>query len=280
MIKAKVGDREKAGFFTYAFAILMVIATLGPFVYVVLTALKSPEQIYNAEEIIPSYITFSNFTGVLTRSLFVRYFLNSIYITLVTMSISMVLAVLAAYGFTRYRILGANTLKTTILMTRMFPGILLCLPFYIIMKNLGLIDSHLGLILMYLSFTLPFAIWNLCAFFAQMPWELEEAALIDGCARFSAFFRVMIHVAKPGLFVTALFSFMNSWDEYMYAMIFINTTEKKTIQVGMKDFIGQYTTDWGMLMAAVTLSLIPVFIFFAVVQKHLMTGLTTGAVKG
>ena len=148
------------------------------------------------------------------------------------------------------------------------------------MKNLGLIDSHLGLILMYLSFTLPFAIWNLCAFFAQMPWELEEAAMIDGCARFSAFFRVMIHVAKPGLFVTALFSFMNNWDEYMYAMIFINTTEKKTIQVGMKDFIGQYTTDWGMLMAAVTLSLIPVFIFFAVVQKHLMTGLTTGAVKG
>lgn len=165
MMKAKVGSRERAGFFTYAFAILMVMAALGPFVYVVLTALKSPEQIYNAEEIIPSYITFSNFTGVLTRSLFVRYFLNSVYITLVTMSISMVMAVLAAYGFTRYHIFGANTMKTTILMTRMFPGILLCLPFYIIMKNLGLIDSHLGLILMYLSFTLPFAIWNLCCIF-------------------------------------------------------------------------------------------------------------------
>lgn len=196
------------------------------------------------------------------------------------MSISMLLAVLAAYGLTRYKILGANKMKTIILMTRMFPGILLSLPFYIIMKNLSLIDSHIGLIIMYVSFTLPFAIWNMCAFFAQIPWELEEAAFIDGCTRLSAFFRVIIHVAKPGLFVTSLFSFMNSWDEYMYAMIFINTTDKKTIQVGMRDFIGQYTTDWGMLMAAVTLSLIPVFIFFAIVQKHLMSGLTSGAVKG
>lgn len=272
--------RDRANIVAYCFVILMTFIALSPFIYVVLTALKHPEQIYNAAEIIPSYITFDNFKNVLFHSRFLRYFANSVFITLVTMSISLVLAIMAAYGLTRYRIFGADTLKLTVLMTRMFPGILLCLPFYIIMRSLGLIDSYVGLIAMYCSFTLPFAIWNLCASFAQMPWELEEAALIDGCNRFTSFFRVIIHVAKPGIMVTALFSFMSNWDEYMYAMIFINTTDKKTLQVGMKDFIGQYSTDWGLLMAAVSLSLIPVFIFFAVVQKHLVTGLSAGAIKG
>lgn len=264
----------------YLFLVFMVFVSIGPFIYVILTALKSPEQVYNPNEIIPSYITFENFRGVLFTSRFPRYFFNSVYITVVTMCICMVLSTMAAYGLTRYRILGANTLKMTILMTRMFPGILLCLPFFIIMKKLGLIDSHIGLIMLYCSITLPFAIWNMCAFFSQLPWELEEAAFIDGCTRLSAFFRVMIHVAKPGMFVTALFSFMSSWDEYMYSLTFINTPEKKTVQVGMKDFVGEYGTDWGMMMAAVTLSLIPALVFFGIVQKHLVTGLSSGAVKG
>ena len=264
----------------YIFLIVTVLVSVGPFAYVVLTTLKQPEQVYNPNEIIPTYITFDNFSGVLFRSRFIRYFSNSVFVTVTTMTICMVLSTMAAYGFSRYRIFGANQLKLTILMTRMFPGILLCLPFYIIMKNLGLIDSYVGLIMMYCSFTLPFAIWNTCAFFSQLPWELEEAAFIDGCTRFTAFFHVIIHVAKPGLFVTALFSFMNNWDEYMYAMTFINTPEKKTIQVGMKDFVGEHGTEWGMMMAAVTLSLIPVFVFFAIVQKHLVTGLSSGAVKG
>jgi len=165
-------------------------------------------------------------------------------------------------------------------MTRMFPGILLCIPYYIIMKQLNLIDSYIGLILMYCSFTLPFAIWNTCAFFISIPWELEEAARIDGCSRLKSFFHVIIHVAKPGFFVTALFCFMTSWDEYMYASIFINTTSKKTIQVGMQDFVGQYSVDWGLLMSAVVISLIPILIFFALVQKNLVQGLSAGAVKG
>lgn len=273
-------SRNKVGVLAYAFAILMVLLAIGPFFYVVLTALKSPEQIYNIDEIFPSYITLHNFYQVLFRSNFVRYFCNSLFITITTMIICMALAVMASYGLTRYHIYGAGKLKLAVLMTRMFPGILLCIPFYIIMRHLNLVDSYLGLIMMYCSFTLPFAVWNTCAFFTQMPWELEEAAFIDGCNRFTAFFRVMIHVAKPGLFVTALFCFMSSWDEYMYSMVFINTTLKKTIQVGMKDFIGEYQIDWGKLMAAVTLSLIPVLAFFAFVQKNLITGLSAGAVKG
>lgn len=264
----------------HAFLIAITILAMGPFVYVILTALKAPEQIYNPNEIFPTYITFVNFSNVLFKSNFVRYFSNSVYLTVVTTAICMTLSVMAAYGLTRYRIFGGESVKMTILMTRMFPGILLCIPYYVIIKQMNLIDTYTGLIIMYCSFTLPFAIWNTCAFFAQLPWELEEAAFIDGCSRFSAFFRVIIHVATPGLYVTALFSFLSTWDEYMYSMIFINTPLKKTIQVGMKDFIGQYQTNWGLLMSAVTLSLIPVLIFFAVVQKNLVQGLSAGAVKG
>ena len=264
----------------YVFTIAMVFLAVTPFIYVVLTALKTKEQIYDPSQIIPTHITFDNFRQVLFQSNFVRYFMNSIFITLVTTLICMILSVMAAYGLTRYRIVGAGKIKMAVLMTRMFPGILLCIPYYIIMKQLNLIDSYIGLILMYCSFTLPFAIWNTCAFFISIPWELEEAARIDGCSRLKSFFHVIIHVAKPGLFVTALFCFMTSWDEYMYASIFINTTSKKTIQVGMQDFVGQYSVDWGLLMSAVVISLIPILIFFALVQKNLVHGLSAGAVKG
>ena len=244
----------------YVFTIVMVFLAVTPFIYVVLTALKTKEQIYDPSQIIPTHITFDNFRHVLFQSNFVRYFMNSIFITLVTTLICMILSVMAAYGLTRYKIAGAGKIKMAVLMTRMFPGILLCIPYYIIMKQLNLIDSYTGLILMYCSFTLPFAIWNTC--------------------RLTSFFHVIIHVAKPGLFVTALFCFMTSWDEYMYASIFINTTSKKTIQVGMQDFIGQYSVDWGLLMSAVVISLIPILIFFALVQKNLVQGLSAGAVKG
>lgn len=264
----------------YVFVIFMTLIAVLPFVYVILTALKTQEQIYDPNQIIPTYVTFENFRHVIFESNFVRYFLNSIFITVVTMIICMILSVMAAYGLTRYRIFGAEKIKMAVLMTRMFPGILLCIPYYIIMRQLHLIDSYVGLIMMYCSFTLPFAIWNTCAFFSTIPWELEESAMIDGCSRGKAFFSVIFYVAKPGLFVTALFCFMNSWDEYMYASIFINTTLKKTIQVGMKDFIGQYSVDWGLLMSAVVLSLIPILIFFALVQKNLVGGLSAGAVKG
>lgn len=279
MLSKKQGERVRLSI-SYIFIWIMVFLAVMPFIYVVLTALKSSEQIYDPDQIIPTYITLENFRQVLFQSNFVRYFMNSIFITVVTTVICMVLSVMAAYGLTRYYIIGSEKLKMAVLMTRMFPGILLCIPFYIIMKQMQLIDSYVGLIMMYCSFTLPFAIWNTCAFFNTIPWELEEAAMIDGCGRLRSFFAVIVHVAKPGLFVTALFCFMSSWDEYMYASIFINTTLKKTIQVGMQDFVGQYSVDWGLLMSAVVISLIPLLLFFALVQKNLVDGLSSGAVKG
>lgn len=264
----------------YTLAIVIVAIAAAPFLWVIFTSLKSTEQIYDASQIIPSYITFDNFKQVLFRSNFIRYFWNSAYISVIVTAICMLLAIAGAYGFCRYRIFGSLQLKLGILFTKMFPGVLLSIPYYVIMKNMKLIDSHLGLIIINCSFALPFAVWNMCTFFTQIPWEIEESALIDGCSRFQSFIRVIFPIAKPGISATSLYCFLLSWDEFMYANTFINSTLKKTIQVGIRDYVGEYSTEWGPLMASVVLSLIPVLIFFVMVQDNLVGGLSAGAVKG
>lgn len=264
----------------YAIAIITVLCSALPFVWVLMTSVKSPEQIFNTSQIIPTYITFKNFSEVLFHSNFVRYFINSAVISVQVTVISMLFAVMAAYGFCRYHIMGCDRIKLGILFTKMFPGVLLSIPYYVIMKKMGLIDTHLGLVIINCSFVLPFAVWNMCTFFLQIPWEVEEAALVDGCNRFQAFTRTIFPLAKPGISATTLYCFLMSWDEYMYANTFINTTLKKTVQVGIRDYIGEFSTDWGPLMAAVILSLIPVIVFFIFVQDNLVGGLSAGAVKG
>lgn len=264
----------------YAIAIITVLCSALPFVWVLMTSLKSPEQIFNTSQVVPTYITFDNFKQVLFHSNFVRYFINSAVISVQVTVISMLFAVMAAYGFCRYHIMGCDRIKLGILFTKMFPGVLLSIPYYVIMKKMGLIDTHLGLVIINCSFVLPFAVWNMCTFFVQIPWEVEEAALVDGCNRFQAFTQTIFPLAKPGISATTLYCFLMSWDEYMYANTFINTTLKKTVQVGIRDYIGEFSTDWGPLMAAVILSLIPVIVFFVFVQDNLVGGLSAGAVKG
>ncbi|MCI8741444.1 MAG: carbohydrate ABC transporter permease [Lachnospiraceae bacterium] len=264
----------------YILSVIIAAYAFLPFLWVFLTALKSPEQIYNMNQIIPTYITFDNFKQVLFQSNFARYFFNSAVISLVVTLISMLFAVMAAYGFCRYHIMGAEKMKMGILFTKMFPGVLLSIPYYVIMRKLNLIDTHTGLIILNCSFVLPFAVWNMCTFFVQIPWEIEEAALVDGCNRFQAFMKTIFPLAKPGISATTLYCFLMSWDEFMYANTFISTAMKKTVQVGIRDYIGEYSTDWGPLMAAVILSLVPVIIFFVFVQDNLVGGLSAGAVKG
>ena len=264
----------------YILSVIIAAYAFLPFLWVFLTALKSPEQIYNMNQIIPTYITFDNFKQVLFQSNFARYFFNSAVISVVVTLISMLFAVMAAYGFCRYHIMGAEKMKMGILFTKMFPGVLLSIPYYGIMRKLNLIDTHTGLIILNCSFVLPFAVWNMCTFFVQIPWEIEEAALVDGCNRFQAFMKTIFPLAKPGISATTLYCFLMSWDEFMYANTFISTAVKKTVQVGIRDYIGEYSTDWGPLMAAVILSLVPVIIFFVFVQDNLVGGLSAGAVKG
>ena len=266
----------------YIFTVLMVFIAVAPFVYVVLTALKTQEQIYDPKQIIPTYVTFENFRHVIFESNFVRYFMNSIFITAVTTVICMVLSVMAAYGLTRYRILGAGKIKMAVLMTRMFPGILLCIPYYIIMKHFQLIDSYVGLILMYCSFTLPFAIWNTCAFFSTIPWELEESAMIDGCNPLQTFFGVVMPILKPTAITVAILNAMWIWNDYLLPYLVIGlSTNYKTIPVVVQYLVGSYgAKDLGAMMALLVLSVIPIIVFYLTCQKYIIEGVVAGAVKG
>lgn len=263
-----------------ALAVLIAVCSFFPFSWVLLTSVKASDQIYNTAQLIPTSITFDNFKQVLFQSNFVLYFWNSACISVVVTAVSMVFAVMAAYGFCRYRIFGSERIKLCILFTKMFPGVLLSVPYYVIMKKMNLIDTHLSLIIINCSFALPFAVWNMCTFFLQIPWEIEESAMVDGCNRFQSFMKVIFPMAKPGISATTLYCFLLSWDEFMYANTFINSVSKKTVQVGIRDYIGEFSTEWGPLMASVVLSLVPVIVFFIFVQDNLVGGLSAGAVKG
>lgn len=264
----------------YLFVSLVSLSAVIPLIYVVLTSLKTAGQIFDVDQIIPTSITLENYVTVLYKAKFMVYFRNSLMVAVCTTLVCMILSVCAGYGMTRYRIRGSRKLKLGILYTRMFPSVLLALPYYVIMRNLDLGDSLLGLILIYCSFTLPFTIWNMQTFFQQLPWDLEDAARIDGASRTTALFRVILPMARPGIVATGLFSFMTCWDEYMYANLFISSTSKKTISLGIQSFIGEYSTDWGCLMAATVIALIPIILFFVFAQKNLVGGLSAGAVKG
>ncbi len=274
----KRGNKEKVA--QYILISIFALLALFPLVWVILTSLKSKEQIFSIADIFPRSITVDNYINVLFKAKFLVYFNNSVIVAVISTVISIFLSVTCAYGLTRYHIRGGNKLKMAILYTRMFPGVLLAIPYYVIMRSLRLGDTLLGLVFIYCSFTLPFCIWNVQTFFEKLPWELEEAASIDGANKFRTLISIMLPIAKPGIVATALYSFMMSWDEFMFANLFITSTEKKTISLGIQSFIGEYSTDWGSLMGAAVISLIPIIIFFAVAQKSLVGGLSAGAVKG
>ena len=264
----------------YVFLSIVSLTAMVPLIYVIITSLKTYNQVFDVHEIIPKTITFQNYIQVVGKANFMIYFRNSVIVAVCTTLLCMLLSIAAGYGMTRYRILGARKLKVGILYTRMFPAILLALPYYVIMRNLHLGDSLPGLILIYCSFTIPFTIWNMQTFFMQLPWELEDAARIDGCTRTQALFKIIMPLAKPGIIATSLFSFMTCWDEYMFANLFISSTSKKTISLGIQSFVGEYSTDWGCMMAATVIAMVPVLIFFLIAQKHLVSGLSAGSVKG
>lgn len=275
----KLKKRAEVGV-PYILLSIVSLCSIFPFIWVVLTSLKNSTQIFDVAQVIPTSITFENFINVLVKANFLMYFKNSVIVAVSTTVICMMLSITCAYGMTCYRILGGKKIKMAILYTRMFPGVLLSLPYYVIMRNLRLSDSLVGLIFIYCSFTLPFCIWNMQTFFEKLPWELEEAACIDGASRLRSLISVMMPIARPGIVATSLFSFMMSWDEFMFANLFITSTNKKTISLGIQSFIGEYSTDWGSLMAAAVISLIPIIIFFVFAQKSLVGGLSAGAVKG
>jgi multiple sugar transport system permease protein len=228
----------------------------------------------------PSSTTLANFRFVLLQSDFPTFFANSVTVSLGTALAVTLVASGAGYAFSRFRFPGKSLVVFVLLLTQMFPLVMLIAPMYRLMTPLGLTDNLLGLVIAYTAFNVPFATFLMQTFFDGIPKELEESAMIDGCTRFQALRRIVFPLTLPGMGATLGFVFTAAWSELLFALMLINSEEKMTFAVGLLTFVSKFSVDWGQMMAAGVLALIPACMFFAFIQRYLVQGLTAGALKG
>ncbi|MDO4313694.1 MAG: carbohydrate ABC transporter permease [Eubacteriales bacterium] len=269
---------------TIILTVIVCMFALFPFIWMISTSLKTNSEIYTAAPtFIPKEPTAVGYVNMFTTETstfdFKQWAANSVFIAFFTTAFSMIIAVLGGYGISRYRFKGRGALTYIVLTTQVLPGSLLMIPLYIIMSNFGLLDTKTGLMLAYVTFTVPFCTWMMKGFFDSIPLSLEEAAKVDGAGTLRCFFTVVLPLTVPGLVSTGLFAFINGWNEYLFASSFMQSYGNWTLPVGIASFKGQYATDWGTLMAGSVLITIPVVILFLCLQKHLVGGMTAGAVK-
>ena len=253
---------------------------LLPFWFIATGAIKAPQEIIaRVPTLVPHSFTLRHFDKLLGASDYPRYLGNSLVVGLGSTAITVVLSVLAAYGFYRLRFPGRDLLFRAVLVAYAFPGILILIPLYGMMSQAGLIDTPAALVIVNVTFASPFAIWMMRSFFASIPVELEEAALIDGASRLAILLRIMVPLAAPGIASVAIFAFIASWTEYLFASVLILSDANRTLPVGFAGIIGQYQIDWGLLLAGATLATVPVVLLFGIVGRWFIAGLTAGAVK-
>jgi len=261
----------------------ITLFAMGPFLWVLSASLKTRVELYATPiTYIPTHPTFQNYVEAWTSRLtpFSRFFANSLWVSSVTMVATIVISTLAGYALARFRFVGKNTLMLVFLATQMFPAVLLIAPLLSQWYALGLIDTYQALIYSNFSFTVPFTVWMLVGYFESIPRELEESAMIDGSSRFGALVRIIVPLAAPGIAATAIFAFVSSWSELLFATTFTSQTEMRTLSAGLLYMAGQYEVQWGQLSAGVMISTIPVAVLFTFLPRHLIRGLTAGAMKG
>lgn len=263
--------------------ILSVVISVFPFLWLVSTSFKKPEDIFTADiALVPPHFTWENYRYLLTmkNNLFLHWIGNSVVVALLTTVVGVFLAATAAYAFSRFNFPGKRASLFSFLVTQMFPGAILIVPLYNIMKNLGLLNSFSGLVLAYSTTALPFSVWMLKGYFDSIPYELEEAAKVDGLTVWGTFYKIVMPLALPGIAVTSFFAFITAWNEFMFALTFMSKEELYTIPVGLRTFVFQFRTDWHYVSAGAVLITIPVLIFFVFAQRWLVSGLTAGGTKG
>ena len=256
---------------------------MAPFAWVLLASFKTRTELYATPLVwLPASLSLANYVDAWTSKLtpFSRFFANSLWVSSVTMVATTVISVLAGYALARFRFAGRQTVMMVFLATQMFPAVLLIAPLLSQWHALGLIDTYQALIYSNFSFTVPFTVWMLVGYFESIPRELEESALMDGCGRFGALCRVVLPLAAPGVAATAIFAFVSSWSELLFAITFTSQTEMRTLSAGLLFMVGQYEIQWGQLSAGVIISTLPVAVLLTFLQRHLIRGLTAGALKG
>jgi arabinogalactan oligomer/maltooligosaccharide transport system permease protein len=285
-----------ADLLTHATLILVCVIMLFPAFWVLSTSFKRQEEIESSTiTIIPRDFTWDNYEHVLTGmkgrvvvpgegrqeiNLFLRWGRNSLVVATVTTVIGVLLAATAAYAFSRYQFIGRRPMLLWFLITQMFPGAILIVPLYNLLNEWDLLNKWHGLVFAYSTVALPFSTWMLKGFFDAVPYDLEEAAIVDGTSRFGAYWRIALPLTLPGIAVVGFYNFMAAWNEFMMALTFMTGEQNKTLPVGLRNFVFQFNTDWHYMAAGSVIVTIPVMIGFLWAQRYLIAGLTAGGVKG
>ena len=271
---------------TYVALIVLCTVILYPVLLILKKAIEPGRQFSLSISPIPSEVTSAHFGELFTTRgangelLFLRHALNSIVTAVATTVVGVVLSCTAAYALSQFRFPGRKAGLSMFLVVQMFPATLLLLPLYVILDKLGLLNSILGLVLVYSTTAIPFCVWTLKGYFDSLPRELEEAARIDGASPWMIFRRIILPLSRPAIAVTALFSFMTAWNEFIMASTFMTDERKYTLPVLIQQSVTEFSADWGLFAAGAVVTSVPVMIAFYVLQKYLVGGLTAGAVKG
>lgn len=259
---------------------LFLLFLLFPFYWTLITSLKTSAELHATPIVYwPAQPSFESYRYLFTQFNFLHPLLNSFIVASVTTIISLAVSTSAAYAFSRFRFRGRNTLMTVFLLNNMFPTVLLLIPLFTSMRQLKLLYTPWALVLSYTTFTIPFSVWLLNGYLNDLPLSMEEAAMVDGANRLTAFFRVIMPVLIPCLLATGVYIFMQSWNEYTFAVLFTNE-KNRTVPVALKMLIGSFGVQWELITAGGIVTIIPVCIMFFFAQKRLVSGLTAGAVKG
>lgn len=274
--------RRIAAALPYALLAVAIALTLMPVASMVFTSLKSPETILASKSILPEELSLAHYRNVLSKSRFLVYLKNSFLIALAVSCCSTFVSVLGGYSLSRYlkKVPMLRYYVIFLLALQMFPVIQLIIPLYLSFQRVGITNTHASVVIAYLTFTLPLNIWMMQSFFNVIPAEIEEAGTIDGCSRLQCLFLLVLPVSGPGLAAVAIFAFNYCWNEYLLGSLLLKTDSLRTLPVGLQSFMQEHTTDWGSLMAASTLAVVPVLFFLVFMQKYIVTGVTAGSVKG
>lgn len=261
----------------YSVVLILLLVELFPIILIVATSFKPQKSIFDSNPLATFKPTLNNYKEVLFQRDFLNNLISSVIIAVSTTIISVSFGSMAAYSLARFDFKGRQKIGLGILASRMIPPITLSVPLFILMRKMNILDTHLVLILAHISFIMPYIIWMTLPFFKSIPKAYEEAALIDGCSRFSSFTRIFIPLVAPGLVVAGIFSFVYSWNDFLYALILAGS-EVKTVPITVSGFIGQFGPKWGAMTAAGTLAIIPIFVFALILQKYIISGFSVGGI--
>jgi arabinogalactan oligomer/maltooligosaccharide transport system permease protein len=265
----------------YALLVFITIVTVYPIVQIFGVSLRPANELYSTSlRIVPEHASFDSYRTILFKKSFFTWLKNSLIVAFAVSIFGVSLASTAGYAFSRFRFRGKRSGLVVILITQMFPATMLLLPLYVLMKRIGLVDHLLGIIIAYTATALPFCIWTMKGYYDTIPRDLEEAAIIDGTTQAGAFWRVTLPLSAPALVITALFSFMTGWSEFVVARVIISRSELYTLPLGLESLSSTFQTEWANYAAGSILVCIPVVALFLALSKFLISGLTLGGVKG